>query len=197
MRTGNQPGGRVAVFVAGMAVALTAAACASPVPIPTTVARPVPADIVPPSLPAESLTLQPNTTKEVEQAVRSVGPQLLASSVELWEIHSGARLVGALQLSTLKSRVHPSRVGDRNSVIDQILEGPSEELDIDGLPVWTAPGGAASGRAIYIWFGAHAFGVLQMTPQGVDPSQVANDLITKIATQKAWQALPPQDYQEN
>lgn len=182
---------------AGLAVAGMAAACSSPVPTPTTVAAPVPASIVPAKLPAESLTLQPNTTREVQQAVRSVGPQLLASSVELWEIHSGDQLIGALQLSTLKSRVHPARSSDRNSVIDQILLGPSEELDIDGLPVWTTPGGAATGRNIYIWFGAHAFGVLQLSSQNVDPSKVANDLITRIATQKAWDALPPQDYQES
>jgi len=177
----------------GLVAGLTCAACGSSRPADVGAPRPVPAFLVPAALPSEGLTIQPNTTLEVRQAIASVGPQLLVSDARLWELHLGAQLVGALQLATLKERIDPAHAADRNAIIGQILPGETEEIDINGLPVWTTPDDG-SDRSLFIWFGAHIFGVLQLKGDGVDPPRVADDLIGHIAAAPAWQALPPQAY---
>jgi hypothetical protein len=171
--------------------------CSTSAPTPTQVAPPLSPSIVPASLPAQSLTLQLDLTKDIQQAVTSVGAQNLASDVKFWEIHSGQRLVGALQLATLKSRVNTAQAADRNNIISQILEGSSEEIHINGLPVWTTATSSTSPRALYVWFGNHDFGVLQLQSNVVDASTVSTSLISEVATQPSWQALPPQAYEES
>ena len=168
-------------------------ACATELKTTAEPVRPVPVGIVPPSLPAEGLTLLPNTSAEVKDAISSVGPQVLVSEARLWEIHLGSRLVGALQVATLKRRVNPADARDRAAVIGQVLQGRRQQITVRGLPVWTTPNDGAS-RAVYVWFGAHAFGVLQLKGEGITPNQVADDLIPQLASQPAWQPLPPQAY---
>lgn len=182
--------------LAALAAALVSG-CATQAPDPVAVASPLPATVVPASLPQQRLTLQLDTTKDVQQAVRSVGRQILTSDVKFWQIHAGERLVGALQLSTLKSRVDPSRAADRNTILSQVLVGPSEQIHLHGLPVWTTATSADSPRAVYLWFGEHEFGVLQLQSRDVDATPVAEALITHVVTQSAWQALPPQAYGES
>jgi len=154
---------------------------------------PVPTGIVPGSLPAEKLTLQLDTATEVKQAIASVGPQLLVSDARLWELHFGQRLVGALQLATLKPRVNPAHAADRASIVGQILGAEFHKIQVNGLPVWTVRDDGSQ-RAVYVWFGAHEFGVLQLKGASISPGQVADDLIARIAGEPAWQALPPQVY---
>src|SRR4051794_37574975 len=103
------------VFGTAIGIMCTSA-CATNLKTVTEPVRPVPGGIVPASLPAEGLTVLPNTSDEVKQAISSVGPQLLVSDARLWEIHLGARLVGALQVATLKRRVDPVSAKDRNAV---------------------------------------------------------------------------------
>lgn len=180
---------------AGAALAAVAvlSACATGVKTGAEPVRPVPAGIVPSELPGEELTLQPNTSVEVKDAISSVGSQLLVSDARLWELHLQSRLVGALQVATLKRRVDPSKAADRNAVIGQVLEGRRQQIVVKGLPVWTTPNDGAS-RAIFVWFGSHTFAVLQLKGDGISPNQVADDLIPRLASQPAWQPLPPQAY---
>jgi hypothetical protein len=186
---------KLRTIVVAVAVAGLPGACSTAPPRPVTVAPPLPNYIVPAGVPAENITIQADETKDIRQAVQSAGPQILTSDVKFWEIHSGPRLVGALQLSTLKSRVNPAHAADRSNIISQVLLGPSQEIYIDGLPVWTTPSGG-SPRAIYIWFGQHDFGVLQLQAQDVNSSLVSTDVITDIVSHPAWQALPPEDYSQ-
>jgi len=178
-------------------LATLVAGCATSAPAPVTVASPLSAAVVPAALPEARLTLQLDSTKDVQQAVASVGKQILTSDVKFWQIHDGERLVGALQLSTLKSRVEPSRSADRDNILSQILVGPSEQISMSGLPVWTTPTSDSSPRALYVWFGQHEFGVLQLQSRDVDTTRVAQSLITHVVTQSAWEALPPQAYGES
>jgi hypothetical protein len=189
---------RCLVATAGLAVlALPLSGCSTAAPTAVTVARPLSATIVPAALPDQKLTLQLDTTQDVQQAVRSVGRQILTSDVKFWQIHEGQRLVGALQLATLKSRVDPARAADRNNILSQILVGASEQVHLHGLPVWTTPTSDASPRAVYVWFGEHDFGVLQLQSHDIDAAKVAESLITHVVTQPTWRALPPQAYGES
>jgi hypothetical protein len=184
-------------LVATAWLGLLVSGCSTAAPTPVAVAAPLSSAIVPTALPDHKLTLQLDTTKDVQQAVRSVGQQILTSDVKFWQIHEGERLVGALQLATLKSRVDPARSADRNNILSQILVGPSEQVHLHGLPVWTTPTSDASPRAVYIWFGEHDFGVLQLQSHDIDAARVAESLITHVVTQPAWRALPPQAYGES
>lgn len=185
------------VVVAAALFATVVSGCATEAPTPVAVASPLSAAIVPTALPDAKLTLQLDATKDVQQAVASVGRQILTSDVKFWQIHAGERLVGALQLATLKSRVDPSRSADRDNILSQVLVGPSEQIHLHGLPVWTTPTSDASPRALYLWFGEHDFGVLQLQSRDVDATKVAESLITHVVTQPAWHALPPQAYEES
>jgi hypothetical protein len=184
-------------LVLAACLAALVSGCATEPPAPVAVASPLSATVVPAALPEHRLTLQLDTTKDVQQAVRSVGSQILTSDVKFWQIHSGERLVGALQLATLKSRVDPAKAADRNTILTQILVGQNEQIHIHGLPVWTTATSSDSPRAVFIWFGEHEFGVLQLQSRDVDATRVAESLITRVVTQPAWQALPPQAYGES
>ena len=179
------------------ALALPLTACSTEAPTPVAVASPLSTTIVPTALPDHKLTLQLDSTRDVQQAVKSVGQQILTSDVKFWQIHEGERLVGALQLATLKSRVNTATSADRNNILSQILVGPSEQIHVHGLPVWTTPTNGASPRAVYIWFGEHDFAVLQLQSHDLDAAKVAESLITDVVTSSAWRALPPQAYGES
>lgn len=176
------------------AAAIAATGCAARDVVPdTSPVTPISTDLVPASLPAHKLTIDLDRTKEVRNALRSAGPQVLVGDARLWNIHRGQRLVGALQLATLKKRVDPRREKDREAIIAQVLGGRARQIQVDGLPVWTIPDDGA-GRGIYVWFGARSFGVLQLKGTDIQPGAVADALVHQIASQPAWRALPPQAY---
>jgi hypothetical protein len=181
------------VAVAAAAASLSVTGCAGTSKPKAEPVRLVPTAVVPTALEAEGLTIQPNTTVEVKQALDSLGRQLLVSDARLWELHAGSRLVGALQVATLKARVDPTKGADRNAIIGQVLGSRHRQISVKGQPVWSLPNDG-SDRAIYVWFGAHTFAVLQLKGSAVAAPQVATDLIAKIAAQPAWHALPPQVY---
>lgn len=142
----------------------------------------------------QNLTVDLDTSKEVRSAVKSAGAQILVGDVRLWNIHHGQRLVGALQLATLKSRVDPRRSEDRDEIVSQVLGGHTRQLLIGGLPVWTVPDDGTA-RQIFVFFGARSLGVLQVKGVDINANELADDLIHKIASRPAWQPLAPQDYE--
>ena len=180
--------------LACVAVGMLASGCAARDVVPdTSPVTPISTDLVPASLPAQKLTIDLDRSKEVKKAVQSAGPQVLVGDARLWNIHRGQRLVGALQLATLKKRVDPRRATDRQAIISQVLGGRARQIQVDGLPVWTVPDDGA-GRGIYVWFGARSFGVLQLKGTDIQPAAVADALVHQIASRPAWRALPPQAY---
>lgn len=193
MTRGSQ--GRARLGVATAIAVLASSACAGRLSSIREPTRPVPTEIVPTTLPGESLTLQLDRDPAIHSAFGQAGALGLSSDGDLWQIHAGTQLVGALQLATLKTRVNPARAADRDTVISQVLPGTPERIDLNGLPVWTLPT-AGSARAIFLWFGTDIFGVLQLKANSVDSDKVAGDLITELASQPAWPALPPEAYIE-
>ena len=184
----------VLALVLALALALAGGACAPRTPQPDrTPLVPVPVAIVPPTVTGQDLTVDLDTTTEVAEAIKSVGPQVLIGDGRLWDIHQGQRLVGALELATLKKRVDPRRPDDRDGIIGQILGSHTRQIQIDGLPVWTIVNDGTA-RQMFVWFGAANLGVLQIKGDGVNAGQIADDLIRRIASQPAWHTLAPQEY---
>lgn len=149
--------------------------------------------LVPANTTGDNLTVDLDTTTEVRDAMRSVGPQVLVSDARMWDIHHGQRLVGALELATLKPRVDPRRPDDRDRIVGQILGSHTRQIQINGLPVWTVLNDGTA-RQIFVWFGARNLGVLQIKGDGVNPGPIADDLIRRIVSQPGWHALAPQEY---
>jgi hypothetical protein len=182
------------VRAAAVALALAAgAACAPGAPGRDASTIPVPIEIVPAELPASELTLHLNVDQDTTDAFTTAGPNSLVGEGKVWEIRSGARLVGAVEIATLKRRVNPAIEKDRKSILGQILPGATERIDLAGQPVWTAKADS-SVKAIYVFFGAHILGIVQLKGKGIETGAVSSDLINRITAQPSWGALPPEAF---
>ena len=180
---------------AALAAALGLTGCAArDVALDRTPGTPVPADLVPASLPSFKLTVDPDATPDVKAAIAAAGPQVLVGDARMWDLHLGQRLVGALQISTLRKRIDPRRAEDRDAIVVQSLGSRARRIVVGGLPVWTVPDDGSK-RGVYVWFGARSFAVLQLKADGLDAGAVADDLIGQIARRPSWHALPPQAYE--
>ncbi len=183
------------VLALALAVMAGGSACADRIPKLDTSA-PVPVDVgLVPGKSNQDLTVDLDTSKEVRSALKSTGSQVLVGDVRLWNIHHGQRLVGALQLATLKQRIDPRRADDRNEIVTQVLGSRPRQLVIGGVPVWTVPDDGTA-RQIFVFFGARSFGVLQVKGVEINAGELADDLIHKIASQPGWHPLAPQDYEK-
>lgn len=179
------------VVTALVALSLLAAACGSE-PVPLTAPR-IPEQAVPARLEVAgtSLTMQPSAPADVRRAFRSVGPTSLVDDGRVWELRDADRLVGLLQLATIKRRADTRKEEDRRAIRGQILTGEPTELDFSGVPVYQTTDGALS---VFVWFGRQLLGTL--TLKGVDADAVSNDLVTRILQSRAWPNLPADAFLE-
>jgi len=177
------------VVIAG-AVALLAGACGgSPKPL---VAPAIPEAAVPATVEAAGgLTMQPNTSKDVQRAFKSVGPTSLVKEGRVWEVRQGDRLVGLLEIASISRRADTRKEEDRKAMRRQILTGEPTELDFSGVPVYQTTDGQLS---TFVWFGRQLLGTL--TLKGVDADAVSNDLVTRIVQSRHWPELSPDDFED-
>ena len=171
-------------------ISCIAASCggddAEDIPVPA-----VPAGVVPPRVEASGgLVIQPNESEEIGVAFRSVGPRSLVAEGRVWEVRQGERLVGALQLATLKPRADTRKEDDREA-IHRILPTEPAELDFFGTPVYLSKDGQ---RSVFLWFGRQVFGVLQLKGD-LDAEAVADELITVVLQDDTWPGLPPEAFE--
>jgi hypothetical protein len=178
-----------------LAFTVVLAGCAGGTTHKVEAGAPVPVEIVPKDLPASGLTLHINNDKDTTDAFETAGPNALVGDGKVWEIRIGERLVGALEIATVKSRVNPAREKDRKAILGQILPGTTERIDILGQPVWTAKGDTKT-KAVYVFFGAHMLGVLQLKGKGIEINTVSSDLISRVTSQPLWEALPPEVFED-
>lgn len=176
--------------IALAALSLLAASCGGDepeqIPIPA-----VPAGVVPAKVEASGgLVIQPNESEEIGDAFTSVGPRSLVVEGRVWEVRQGERLVGALQLATLKPRADTRKEDDREA-IHRILPTEPAELDFFGTPVYLSKDGQ---RSVFLWFGRQVFGVLQLKGD-LDAEAVADELITVVLQDDKWPGLPPEAFE--
>jgi hypothetical protein len=177
------------LLVLAVALAIVAGACGgASKPL---VAPPIPESAVPATVDAAGgLVMQPNASKDVLRAFRSVGPTSLVKDGRVWEVRQGERLVGLLELATIGRRVDTRKESDRQAMRRQILVGEPAELDFSGVPVYETTDGALS---TFVWFGRQILGTL--TLKGVDADAVSNDLVTRILQDRRWPNLSPDDFE--
>lgn len=178
-----------------VACVLALCGCASAAPGGGTPPR-LPASTVPARLVvlATKVVLKPNTTKKTMAAFTSVGSTSLVKEAGVWELRKAERLVGTLELVTLDGRrVDTGRDADRLALRGQILTGDPTELDVDGLPVWSAKD---ADRVVYVWYGRQVLGVLQVRADSLDPEETVTQLVTAMTEAAAWPGLPPEAFDE-
>src|SRR5687767_6360740 len=89
------------------------------------------ADAVVPSALSDDIQLYENTNEETLEAFAAGGEMSLVADGRLWELRQGARLVGALQVSTTTTRVDLADRDQRTSILRQVLPGNLNQLVVD------------------------------------------------------------------
>lgn len=87
------------------------------------------------------------------------GDKSLVADGKLWELRRSDRLIGTLQISTLKNKVDLSDEKDRNAIVNQVMPGVSTKVTIDEIEVWTA---VTPDKTSFLWFGDRMFELLQI-----------------------------------
>jgi hypothetical protein len=170
-----------------LAAALAAAGCGREERV---VAPPpkVPIELVPPSLTTGGLAVSEDG--QAKEAFAQLEDDALIADGRLWQIRQGERLVGTLQVSTMKTKVDLTDADQRRSIVNHILPGPKQEIEIRGLAVATSE---ANDKTVFVWFGRDLFELLQVKSTTIDPEAVVDELIAFQAESRAWKALPLED----
>ena len=130
---------------------------------------------------------------KAREAFSTVGSEALVADGRLFAIRDGQRLVGALQLSTMKTKVDLTDADQRESVISNVIPGIRETISVGLVSVVQAAG---PDKTVFLWFGRDLFQVLQLKPTKAspfDPEKVLSEIITHQTRQEAWQPLPRPD----
>jgi hypothetical protein len=150
-----------------------------------------------------ALELVPDTVNEgafrlteddkARDAFSAIGSEALVADGRLFAIRDGDRLVGTLQLSTMKTKVDLTDDDQRASVISNVLPGTRETISVGPVSVIQAAG---ADKTVFVWFGRDLFQVLQLKPTAAspfDPEKVLSEIITYQTAQDAWDPLPRPD----
>ena len=132
--------------------------------------------------------------EKAREAFSTVGSEALVADGRLFAIRDGDRLVGTLQLSTMKTRVDLTDEDQRESVISNVIPGSRATISVGPVSVIQAAG---ADKTVFVWFGRDMFQVLQLKPTTAspfDPEKVLSEIITHQTAQEAWDPLPrPED----
>jgi hypothetical protein len=114
-------------------------------------------NLVPPSLHQGQLG-----TYEYAKAAKGfakAGPKSLVADGKLWEVRRSARLVGTIQIATLRPKVKVGSARDRSAIVAQLMPGQLTKLAVGGTEVFSS---AAPDKTTYLWFGNQLFELLQL-----------------------------------
>jgi hypothetical protein len=144
-------------------------------------------ELVPPSLLNGTLrVVQDDKTTEV---FAKPVPQALVADGKVFTFRgAGDRLVGTLQLSTVRNNVHLTNPDERNHLVDGILPNP-ERITVGTVEVAQS---ATSDKSVYVWFSDRQFQVLQLKPSKAVPFKT-DDLLAELigyqTSQPSWKPL--------
>lgn len=146
--------------------------------------------LAPSSVAADRYRLFENDDDSTRDAFANAGPASLVDDGVVWEIRRADRLVGTLQISTLRADVDLTDADARASVVNDIIPGGGNRIAVAGQEVHTT---TVADRTVYLWFGERLYQVL--TLKGLDdddqPEDVLGDVLTHQRTVPAWSPLPP------
>lgn len=150
-----------------------------------------PAEVDPklaPTAIGDDLKLYENRDKETVGAFGNAGERSLVADGRIWEIRRADRLIGTLQISTVLPEVDLTDSEIRESMVRQILPGSLSSIRIGEVEVFTSE---VNGKAVYMWFGADLFEVLQLRDRAIEDFEpFATQVIDHQATVASWKPLP-------
>lgn len=130
---------------------------------------------------------------KARDAFSTMGPDALVADGRLFAIRDGERLVGTLQLSTMKTKVDLTEEDNRASVINNVIPGGRETISVGPISVIQTLG---QDKTVFLWFGRDMFQVLQLKPTKAspfEPEKVLSEIITFQTAQRSWKPLPRPD----
>ena len=145
----------------------------------------VPLALVPLGFSAGTLTVSEDS--QARKAFTELGDNALVADGRLWQIRQAERLVATLQVATVKSKVDLTDAEQRRSIINHILPGARQEIDVNGVSVSSSE---ANDKTVYVWFGRDLFQVLQVKSTKIDPEAVVTELVDFQSHSPDWRALP-------
>ena len=149
---------------------------------------PVPLALAPTSVLSGSLHLYQNTAPDTLAAFRQNPKDALISDGKLWEIRRADRLIGTLEIATVKPNVNLQRPSVRKNMTEPILVGATSDIRLSGQEVSTVQ--SDDGVATVVWFGKGLFEVLQVKDSVVTGDQLAQAIIDYEQTRPEWSPLP-------
>jgi hypothetical protein len=150
--------------------------------------RPVPTVLAPDSVLGGSLTLHLNTAPGTVAAFRQGKKESLIDQGQLWEIRRKDRLVGTLEIATVKSDVDLSKRKVRDQFTTPILVGARNDIRLLGQEVDMVQGDG--GLSTLVWFGKGLFLVLQAKDPLIAGPDLAKAIIEHEQSRTEWQPLP-------
>ena len=177
---------RLLAALAVMTSAMLVGACGGDDAAVVERAEPVAAELAPAEV-AGGLKLYESTSDETLKAFTNAGDSSLVADGRLWEIRKSDRLVGALQISTVKRKVDLTKARRRDAIVDEILIGSIDRIRSGDVEVYTS---AANDKVVYLWFGVGVYEVLQLKGDELDHNQVLADVVAHQRGQAAWRPLP-------
>jgi len=178
--------GRPALAAAVLALlAPLMAACGSGRPAPP---APVPLTLAPTAVLSNSLHFYLNSAPDTLAAFHQNEHDALISDGKLWEIRRADRLIGTLEIATVKHDVNLERPSVRDNFTKPILVGAVSDIRLAGQEVATVA--SDDGVSTIVWFGRGLFEVLQLKDTVVTAPQLAQAIIQYQQTRREWSPLP-------
>ena len=134
----------------------------------------VPVSLVPRSLQHGTLKLYENTSKTTKSAFKRGSPNVLIGEGRLWEIRDHQRLVGALEVATVRSKVRLASSKVRKGIVSEVMPGRVDELSVGDVTVYST---SSNDKVVYMWFGKKLFEILQLKGSTLDPEGLLTDVV--------------------
>jgi hypothetical protein len=150
--------------------------------------QPVPTALAPKSVLGGSLGLYLNTAAGTERAFADGGKRSLIDQGKLWEIRRKDRLIGTLEIATVKPHVDLSDHDVRDQFTSPILVGGRSDIRVLGQEVDLVQ--SEGGLSTLVWFGKGLFQVLQLKDQVVTGPDLVQAIIEYQQSRPEWTPLP-------
>ena len=170
----------IAALLAGVLSGCAKEVPVAPVPVPTLLA--------PGTVLGGTLQLHLNSAKETRAAFHQDDHLSLISDGQLWEIRRADRLIGTLQIATVKPGIDLTRGSVRDHFTKPILVGATSTIRLAGQEVSTVT--RSDGVSTMVWFGKGLFEVVQVKDPVVTGAQLAQAIIEHQQTRTEWSPLP-------
>jgi hypothetical protein len=155
---------------------------------PKAAPRPVPTALAPKTVLGGTLGLYLNKAAGTEAAFRQDSKDSLIDEGDLWEIRRKDRLIGTLEIATVKPNVDLSKDKVRQQFTSPILVGARNDIRVLGQEVNFVTG--EGGLSTLVWFGKGLFLVLQVKDQVVSGPDLAQAILEHQQSRPEWEPLP-------